>query len=187
MSNYGRNFELLQDPELRHRHGRFRLEDGLSVPIGVPVRVPDGADEDSKKRLPLELATGAQVPVPCLSGIAVYEYTFNAMRGRDPVTTDWSDFDTVPTAAPVQLCDGRAMKVRLINTVARVFQHQRSYTGRIMVAGLGATPTVAVGDLLTPGVGNDTAGYWAKTTDETQAWLRVTAVSANAVEAQQAF
>jgi hypothetical protein len=53
-----------------------------------------------------------------------------------------------------------------------------------MVAGLGATPTVAVGDYLTPGTGNGTAGYWAETATEANAWLIVTAVNASTGEVE---
>jgi hypothetical protein len=45
-----------------------------------------------------------------------------------------------------------------------------------MVAGLGATPTLQVGDYLTPGTGNDSAGYWAETASAANAWLVVTLV-----------
>ena len=48
-----------------------------------------------------------------------------------------------------------------------------------MVAGVSiATPTVAVGNFLTPGTGNDTDGYWAETSDAAEAWLVVTAIDA---------
>jgi len=46
----------------------------------------------------------------------------------------------------------------------------------VMVAGVAATSTVEVGEFLTPGVGTDDDGYWAVTTDPTEAWLVVTHV-----------
>ncbi len=184
MSNLGRNFEVLQEPDAKHRLGRFRLKDGLSVPIGVPLQVPAGSTTDPNGRLTLELATAASAPKVGTTGIGIYIWSFHATRGVDPFLTDPSDTDYVPTAAPVQLVFGNEVKVRFRNTVARTFQGQRAYTGRTMVAGLGATPTVAVGDMLTPGTGNDTAGYWAETSDAALAWLRVTAVNATTGECE---
>ena len=58
------------------------------------------------------------------------------------------------------------------------------------MAGIGiATPTIAVGDFLTPGVGNDSAGYWAEVGAGATAWLVVTGIdNARAeVEAQLLF
>ena len=43
---------------------------------------------------------------------------------------------------------------------------------------LGATP-VEPGDMLTPGAGNDTDGYWKKTDTAGDAWLIVTKVDTN--------
>jgi hypothetical protein len=43
---------------------------------------------------------------------------------------------------------------------------------------MGATPTVKVGDLLSPGTGTDVAGYWAVNATAANAWLRVTNVDA---------
>jgi hypothetical protein len=48
-----------------------------------------------------------------------------------------------------------------------------------MVAGLGATPTVAIGDYLTPGAGDDVSGYWAETATAANGWLVVTKVDAD--------
>ena len=49
-----------------------------------------------------------------------------------------------------------------------------------MVAGVSlATPTVAVGNMLTPGTGDDTDGYWKETSDAAEAWLIVTSVDAS--------
>lgn len=189
MTNLGRNFELLQEPDAKHRLGHFRLKDGLTVPIGTPLAVPAGSGNDVNGRLTLELAAAASAPRVGVTGLGVFIHSWNWERGRDPVTTDPSDLDMVPLAAPVQLVFGDEVKVRFRNTVARTFQGQRAYPGRTMVAGLGATPTLAVGDLLTPGVGNDTDGYWAETSNAALAWFRVTAVNATAgeVEAQLIF
>ncbi len=188
MSNYGRNFEFLQSPLPQHRLGRYVTKaTGAVIPLGAPVRVPTGAVANAEGRLPLELCTGATEPEVGRHGILIHEYAFLAERGRDPVQTVVSDYDTAPLNAPSQLCYGDECKVRLINTVARSFQGQRAYTGRVVIGGLGATPTVAVGNWLTPGVGDDTSGYWAVTATKAQAWFYVTLVDSTFVEAQMLF
>lgn len=194
MSNYGRNFEFRQSPTPQHRLGRY-INGATQIPIGVPVKVPAGAVTDAQKRLPLELATGAQAPVKGASGIVIHEWAFNWQRGIDPVMTSVSDMDYVPASTPAQLVFGDEVKVALKNTVDRTFPENavgggRAYTGRIMVPGVTATtPAVAVGDLLTPGVGNDDDGYWAVTAVAANGWLRVTLVNgaAGIVEAQMLF
>lgn len=188
MSNYGRNFEFLQSPLPQHRLGRYVTKaTGAQIPLGAPVRVPAGAVANAEGRLPLELATGATEPEVGRHGILIHEYAFNAFRGFDPVQTVISDFDKAPLNAPSQLCYGDEVKVRLINTVDRNFQGQKAYAGRVMIPGLGATPTVAEGDYLTPGTGNDDDGYWAVTADKAEAWLYVTLVDSTFVEAQMLF
>jgi hypothetical protein len=76
----------------------------------------------------------------------------------------------------VQLTAGPNTKVVFTNTAARTFMGVRNYKGRTMVAGMGATPTVKVGDLLSPGTGTDAAGYWAVNGTAANAWLVVTNV-----------
>lgn len=193
MSNTGRNVEILSEPDHKHRLGRYRLKDGLSVPIGVPLQVAS-ATPDAQGRLTLELATAASAPKAGSNGIGLYIWSFNALRGNDPFLTDPSDKDYIPTAKPCQLLFGDEIRWRFRNTTAHTFPRNagtgRAYTARVMVAGVSlATPTVAVGNLLTPGVGNDTDGYWAETADATLAWLRVTAVNGTTgeCEAQQIF
>lgn len=194
MSNYGRNFEFRQSPDPMHRLGRY-INGALKIPNGVPVKVPDGSVNDAQKRLPLALATGAQAPKKGACGIIIHEWAFNWQRGVDPVMTSPSDMDYVPANTPAQLIFGDEVKVALKNTVDRKFPTNAvgggtNYTGRIMVPGVTAvTPAVDVDDLLTPGVGNDDDGYWAVTTVEANAWLRVTLVNgpAGIVEAQMLF
>jgi len=91
----------------------------------------------------------------------------------------------VPAGEAVQVVNGEDVKVAFKNTTATSFLTRSNYpTARVMVAGLGATPTVAVGDYLTPGTGNNTAGYWAETATEANAWLVVTAVNASTGEVE---
>jgi len=138
---------------------------------------------------PVTLATGGQAPKPGLTGILVYEWGPAAFAGNDPYLTTYSDKDYAPLGAAVQLVSDPDVKVVFKNTVATTFLVNRSYTGRIMVAGMGATPTIAVGDMLTPGVGDDTNGYWAETSTAANAWLYVTGVDTvrSEVEARFAF
>lgn len=188
MSNFGRNFELLQSPHMQHRLGRY-VNGSTQIPIGAPVKVDTAIEENGQGRLTLKLATGATTKRAGFSGIAVYEWAFNAYRGDDQALTVISDKDYVPAGAPVQLVHGDEVKVRFTNTEDRLFQFQRNYEGRIMVAGLGATPTLAEGDLLRPGVGNDDTGYWTETSTEADAWFYVTSVHADLgyVDAQMLF
>lgn len=190
MASYGRNFDFRVPPVGGQRGSRYALKAGEdSIPIGTPVVVDTTAGDTGRDMLEVTLATGAQAPVPGISGIAVFEYAPAAFAGDDPYLTLYSDKDTVPKGAAIQLVSGDTVKVVFKNTVDRTFLHTRDYDGRTMVAGLGATPTVAVGDYLTPGTGDDTAGYWAETSDATKAWLVVTKVdnTRGEVEAKMAF
>ena len=73
--------------------------------------------------------------------------------------------------------NGTDVKIVLRNTSDETFLQTRAYTGRVMVAGIGiATPTLAVGDYLTPGTGDDDNGYWAETATAANAWLVITKV-----------
>lgn len=177
MSTYGRNFEFRVPPVHGERGGRYYLPStaGADLPIGVPVRVADGATPSVAftGALPVALATGAQAPKVGLSGIILYEHAPAAYAGFDPALTTYSDIDKAPRGKLVQVIAGGRVKVCLRNTEDRTFLQSRTYEGRVMVAGLGATPTLAVGDLLTPGTGNDDAGYWAETAVLANAWLIV--------------
>jgi len=132
----------------------------------------------------VELATGAQAP-PARGGILVYEHAPAAYAGFDPGLTEWSDLDYAPAGKMVQVVHGDTVKVAFTNTEDRTFLNTRSYSGRIMVAGLGgATPDLDVGEYLTPGTGDDDNGYWAVTADVAEAWLVVTAVDHTRAEAE---
>lgn len=181
--SYGRNFSFRSTPEGGNRAGRYYLDGSTNLPIGVPV-VLSGEADASTGRLGVELATGAQAkPAPGKGGVLVYEHIQHI--GLDPFLYTYSDYDTVPAGEAVQVVNGDSVKVAFKNTTATSFLTRSNYpTARVMVAGLGATPTVAVGDFLTPGTGNDTAGYWAETATEANAWLVVTAVNASTGEVE---
>lgn len=186
MSSYGRNFDFRVPPQPDHRGSRYVT--ATELPIGVPVAVT-ATTQDAQGRNPVVLATGATTKKEGLTGILVFEYAPAAFAGVDPALTTYSDLGTAPAGSPVQLVSGESVKVVLRNTSARSFYGQRTYAGRVMVAGLGATPTVAVGDYLRPGVGDDTSGYWTETSTESEAWLVVTGVDTvrQEVEARMTF
>lgn len=178
MGSYGRNFDYRVMPTGGQRGGRFMLSTSANVPIGAPV-VYDGAIDTTGYGpgvIGVKLALGAQPARQALSGIAVYEHAPAAFAGYDPALTNYSDMDFCPAGKLIQVVGGRETKVVLTTTVARTFLHTRSYTGRVMVAGLGGSTSsdAEAGSFLTPGIGNDTDGYWATTASSTNAWLVVT-------------
>ena len=126
MGTYGRNFGFRIVPESRNRKGRFAAPaTGSRLPIGVPVVADTAAGTTSLTAYPtqnvqtVKLATGAQAPVEGQSGILVYEYGPAAFAGFDPALTLYSDLDTVPLGANVQLVNGPNVKVLLKNTRRR--------------------------------------------------------------------
>lgn len=191
MSNYGRNFHFRVPPHGGQRSGRFYLDNGgADLVIGAPVVVDTSGDVNDMGLLPVDKAAAdAARPVPGMGGILVYEYGPAAFAGDDPFLTTYSDKDKAPAGKAVQVVSGTDVKVVFVNTEDRTFLNTRDYAGRVMVAGLGATPTLEVGDLLTPGTGNDNDGYWKATQTSSQAWLVVTAVDydRNEVEARLLF
>lgn len=180
MGTYGRNFDFRVTPEPRERQGRYVLDNGSDVPIGAPVIATGTADDELTGALGVELATGAQAPPdPGQGGIVVYEWI--DLNGLDPVLNDYSDRGDAPDGRMVQVVRGQGVKVVFRNTsdstfMANAYPAGRSYAGRIMVAGVGATPTVAVGDYLTPGTGDDDNGYWTETANANEAWLVIESV-----------
>lgn len=178
MSSYGRNFEFRVPPESEGRQGRYYLAGGAAVALGAPVKVDAVTYAENDLGLtPVVLATGAQAkPNPGMGGILVYEYGPAAFAGDDPYLTTYSDKSTAPAGAAVQVIRDPDVKIVLRNTAATTFLQTRSYAARTMVAGLGATVTLAVGDMLTPGTGDDSAGYWVETATAANAWLIVTKV-----------
>jgi hypothetical protein len=191
MGTYGRNLEFRVPPQSEYRMGRFSTPatplsgagtpgtgstgTGL-IPIGAPVTGDTSAGFDSMGRQIVRLATGSDVPVPGLAGLAVYEYGPAAFAGTDPLLTTYSDLGVVPAGRALQVVRGGHVKVVFYNTIAEVFLGQRTYPQRTMVNGLGATPTVTVGDFLIPGLGDDNDGYWASTGTATGAWMVITSI-----------
>jgi hypothetical protein len=180
VGSYGRNFDFRTPPRSEDRQGRFAAPATGTIPIGAPVIADLTAGLDEYNNQIVKLATGAQAPLPGLSGIAVYEYAPAAFAGFDPWLTTYSDLDVVPPTKALQVVSGPYVKAVFTdtNTPTFSFLNTRTYNGRVMVAGLGATPTVAVGNFITPGVGTDAAGYWAVTAVAADAWAVVTYVDA---------
>ena len=197
MGTYGRNFGFRITPDSQNRKGRYAVPvTGNRLPIGAPVQADPATGVTALTAFPnmpvefCKLATGAQNPVQGQSGLLVYEYGPAAFAGFDPELVSYSDLDTVPLGANVQMVNGPNVKVVFRNTTASTFLHVRTYAGRNMVAPavLGATPAT-VGTFLTPGTGDDTNGYWTTTANAAQAWLVVTAIDTvrGEVEAHMAF
>lgn len=187
-----RNFEFRDAPEGAQRDGGWISPAAVTLVIGAPVKVNTAVvDTEFGGVLTAQLATGPQAPQPGLSGIAVYEYKgADGWAGDDPYLTTYSDKDTVPRGELFQVVSGDTVRVAFRNTNAVTFLNNRDYTARTMVAeSAGATPNVDVGSYLSPGVGNDTAGYWSVTTVAANAWLVVTKVddATGEVEARMLF
>lgn len=186
MASYGRNLEFRIPPHGGARGGRFAapaaaLTGGTGspaglIPIGAPV-VPDlTAGLDSAGRQIVKLAPNGTLATAARDGgIMVFEYGPAAFAGVDPYLTTYSDLDCAPLGAGVQVIAGQpTTKLVFTNTTANSFLGVRSYPGRTMVNGLGATPTVIVGDYLVPGLGTETGGYWTSTATEAGAWMVIT-------------
>jgi hypothetical protein len=196
MSSYGRNLDFRIPPTHGARGGRFAapaapLTGGLGnpsglIPIGAPVVADTTAGLDSAGRQIVKLAPqGTLTTAEPLCGVMVYEYGPAAFAGFDPYLTTYSDLDAAPLGAGVQVIAGDpATKVVFTNTVANTFLGIRSYPGRTMVNGFGATTTVAVGDYLVPGAGSDTNGYWQSTATEAGAWMVITSIDTTRLEVE---
>lgn len=178
MGSYGRNFDFRVMPFGAGRGSRFFLGGAVNIPIGAPV-VYDGSVDTTaygEGVTGVKLALGAQPPRPALSGIGVYEHAPNAFAGYDPFLTTYSDIDFIPAGKLCQVVSGDHVKVVLTSTVQRSFLHNRTYPGRVMVAGLGGATSgdAEAGSFLTPGIGDDTNGYWATNATASNGWLVVT-------------
>lgn len=189
--SYGRNFEFRVPPHHGERSARHSTPTtGDPLPIGIPVSVDASADDDSFGNKPVEVAADGTPPVPGLCGILIYEHAPAAYAGTDPFLTTYSDIDTVPKGKLCQVVYGDTVKVVLRNTEDRTFLETRDYEGRTMVAGLGATPTLVVGDYLEPATTpDDTNGWWQETSTAADAWMVITKVDAarGEVEARMLF
>lgn len=179
-----RNFTYRNSPRGAQRGGRFVLAGPANLVLtpGVPV-VANGV-VDSLGRSEVILATGEQAkPKPGLGGVMDFENIHTL--GFDMQITTWSDIDQVVPGDSVQVVQGgnQTVKVAFTNTNvsgASYYGRLNYPKSRIMVAGLSiATPSVAIGDYLTPGDGNDSAGYWKETSTAANGWLVVTGINSS--------
>ncbi len=181
--SYGNNFEFRVSPISEHRKARFVTPTtGARIPMGAPIQADVSEDPNALDMQPVELGLSSTDTFG-LRGLCVYEHI--QQIGVDQDLSNWSDFDTAPLGAAVQMVSGSEVKVCLRNTVDRVFLGVRTYPGRVMVAGtLGST--VVAGTYLEPVVTtpNDTNGYWEVASSEADAWLVVESVNADRGEVE---
>ena len=174
MTTYGRFGSFRASPTPQQRDGHTKTGNA-ALPQFCPVVIDGQSATDGRNTL--AKAAEAAAPTPH-SGVLIWEEPYFAHVGYDPVTRTASDVDTVPANTPaqrVQLHSNIKILVQNLSADDLDFDGMRSYTGRNMfkpadLAGL------AVGDMVTPGAGNDTDGYWKKTADATLSWGRVAEV-----------
>lgn len=193
MGSYGRNFDFRIPPDGDERFGRFCVPAaGSRIPQGAPLKSDYTAGVNTLGLQLVELATGEQAPPKAGAGILVYEFAPAAFAGLDAQLVTYSDLDRAPLSAAVQVVHHPGVKVVFANTAnSAYFDFSPTFQSgpRIMIAGLGATPSIHAGDLLSPGQGNDTDGYYIKTSTAANAWFIVTKVDAarQEVEAEMLF
>ena len=184
MGTYGRNAWFLQSPQPGDRLGRYIVGDD---PILLLAPGEAGTEVDANGQRTLTLCTGETTPVKGKHGLVVWEAPSAYLPGLDPMLFRPSDLDMAPAGVDAQLVSARDVRVRFKNTEDSTIDGQRDYAGRVMVAGLGATPTLTVDNYIGPGGGDDTNGYWAET-DAAHAWFIVTAVyDTGEIDAQMVF
>lgn len=178
----GRNFEWRVPPTAEQRGGRYVNDTGGELRIGTPVAIDTAKSEDSMGLQPVKQSSGTtDTPEPGRAGVMVYEHLF--VPGD--ILDTFSDKDTAPDGAAVQVVSGPSVEFVLKNTEDRTFLNSRSYSGVTMVAGLGATLTLAVGDYLRPHDNpSDSNGYWQETSTASEAWAVVTHVDNDRSEVQ---
>ena len=189
MSNYGRYFEFRNSPRPEDRYGRA-LSPNLVIPIGAPVERTATVNADGRNVYQLATGVPTSRPRPVESGIAVFEWAYNAYAGQDPELQVVSDFSDIPANSPIQVVHGTNVKVVLRNIAEDTnFMDMRTYDdARTFVAPTDLS-TLAVGNFLVPGTGDGTAGYWAEGGDADTAWLEITSIDTvrGEVEAQLLF
>ena len=185
-----RNFVFRKSPLHGQRGARFVLGGPTQLTSGVPVAC-DGST-DGLGRATVTIVTGETAkPKPGQGGILVYENIEQV--GGDARILTFSDIDLATPGDAVQVVTGGSgtVKVAFTNTAASTYLGRANYPkARVMVAGVSqATPSVAPGDYLTPGDGNDTTGYWKETSTAANGWLVVTSVDSTngIVEAELNF
>lgn len=184
MATYGRNFEVVATPRATGRLTGVTPTVGNKLPMGIPVEYDFAAALSALNLQPVKSSSADTAKAEGSGqGILLYEFAPAAFAGFDPLLQLYSDMDTVPLGANAQIIHGPTTRIILRNTSSTTFLNTRTYAARTMVAGLGgATPTIAAGDYLLPGTGNDTDGWWKETATAANGWLRVLAVDNSRAE-----
>jgi hypothetical protein len=155
--------------------GQITYPAGLLV-MGAPVIYSGTQDHWGRNYVEFAPA-GTLTTAQGLFGLALYNYAPAWTQGFDPLLITYADMGFIPLGAPIIVVNGDpTFEVAFTNTSANQFLGTTNYPGRTMVNGLGATPTVAVGDYLIPGNCNDVDGYWESTSTRAGAWFVITAI-----------
>lgn len=179
--SYSRNFGFRSFENIV-RDARFRTPTNATLRIGAPVTV----DPDNPGFLMLA-ADGAEPDG--LSGVVVYEHITQAgiggFTGVDMNLFSVNDgpFTMVPPGKYAQLVHGVGTKVWYKNTVDRPLYDGRKIDGVTFVAGLTATPTIALKDYLCP----DGAGGWREASGTDGKWLQVEQVDGEGLVVEARF
>jgi hypothetical protein len=145
---------------------------GLTGPDASGFLIGTAVVEDSANPGQLVRPAGAAAP-NALSGIVLYEHI--QYQGVDPflATSYDAPFQVAPLGRMAQMVHGPGVKVWFKNTVDTPLYDGRLQAGVTLVNGLGgATPSISVGDYLTPG----SNGRWAEG-NAGNGWLQVTLVN----------
>lgn len=166
MTTYGRNGSFRASPTPQQRDGHCKTGNAV-LPQFAPVVI--ASQDATDGRNVLALAAAAAAPNPN-SGVLIWEEPWFAHAGFDPVMRTSADVDEVPVGSPAQrVLLNSAIKIQLQNTIDDSFDGMRDYDGKAMFNPTDAA-TLAIGDMVTPGAGNYTAGYWKKTATLSLAW-----------------
>lgn len=180
-----RNFGMRRFTNLV-REARFRAPAASDLRLGTLVQI-DGSDADRIEQATAAAGVGVGGSGDVrtdLCGILWYEHdsqTFNSPPFGGAAGLLPQDLDTAPAGRMVQVLHGAGTKVWLRNTAVDTTEPGLSYPNtRAAVTMFDGTPSV--GDLL----GWDPTGYFAVTTDASEAFLRVTALDTNGADSLDA-
>lgn len=177
---YSRNFGM-RGFENVVRAGRFKVAGDFDEGSDGTLYLGTAVKGDANGNI---VRPGAAANPDQLSGLLVYEHI--QVQGVDSAITSPQDepFNKAPLGRYAQIVRGPGAKVWLKNTSDKPLADGRTQTGVTMFAGGGATPTVAVGDFLTPAAD----GTWEEGT-ATNGWLQVEQISSdgNTVECRITF
>lgn len=175
---YGRNFGM-RSFENAVRMGRHKVAADFDEGANGELYIGTAVKADANGNI---VRPAANAEPDGLSGILVYEHI--QYQGVDPGLTTYSDapFNKAPKGRFAQILRGPGAKVWFKNTSDKTLYDNRTQTGVTLVAGLGATPTLAVGDYLTPAAD----GTWQEGT-AANGWLQVEQVSSDGVECRVLF